>query len=168
MIRGDRIYLRKLTEKDATPRYASWLNDPEVNRYLETKKATVEGLKRYIKEKNASLTCLFFGIFLKENHKHIGNIKLEPIDWKNRKATLGILIGDKEHRGKGLGTEAVKSLADWALDGLKLNEINLGVIPENTAAIRAYEKAGFRCTHLNDGKSCERAITEILKAIHRS
>lgn len=143
-IGGNRIYLRKLDEKDATQKYCDWLNDPEVNKYLETKRATIEELRRYIKEKNKNPNCLFLGIFFKEDEKHIGNIKLEPIDFKNKKVTLGMLIGDKEYWGKGLGTEAAKLLVDWAFDNLELEEVNLGVISENKAAIRIYEKAGFR------------------------
>lgn len=85
-----------------------------------------------------------FGIFFKENKKHIGNIKLEPIDFENNKATLGILIGDKEYWGKGIGTEAVKLLVNWSFDNLGLEEVNLGVISENKAAINVYTKAGFR------------------------
>jgi RimJ/RimL family protein N-acetyltransferase len=141
-IEGNRIYLRNLAETDATQEYCDWLNDPEVNRYLETKKASVEELKQYIIDKNNSQNCLFLGIFLKDG-KHIGNLKLEPIDFKNEKGTLGILIGDKEYWGKGLGTEAVKLLVSWAFNNLKLEEVNLGVISENKAAIRVYEKAGF-------------------------
>jgi len=84
-INGNRIYLRKLDEKDATQEYCDWLNDPEVNKYLETREATIKGLRQYIKDKNKDPNCLFLGIFLKENEKHIGNIKLEPVDFKNKK-----------------------------------------------------------------------------------
>ncbi|GEM_PF-5387911 len=37
LIKGERIYLRKLTEKDATEQYCGWLNDESVNKYFETK-----------------------------------------------------------------------------------------------------------------------------------
>lgn len=142
-IEGKRIYLKKLDEKNATQKYCGWLNDPEINKYLETREATVEDLRRYIKDKNENPNCLFLGIFFKENKKHIGNIKLEPIDFDNKKATLGILIGEKEYWGKGIGTEAVKLLVDWTFDNLRLEEVNLGVISENKAAIKVYTKAGF-------------------------
>ena len=94
-ILGERIYLRKLTSKDASLDYCRWLNDAEVNKYLETRETTIEDLKQYIKEKNASKNCLFVGIFLKKSDKHIGNIKLEPIDFDKKIATVGILVGEK-------------------------------------------------------------------------
>jgi len=117
-IEGRRIYLKTLTRKNATKEYCGWLNSPKVNQYLETRKATIAGLKKYIEEKNRNPNCLFLGIFFKENQKpcarnfvsvwgrHIGNIKLEPIDFEDRKATIGILIGNKDYWGRGIATEA--------------------------------------------------------------
>ena len=45
-IEGERIYLRKLTENDASDEYASWINNQEVNKYLET--ILKKGLKAQI------------------------------------------------------------------------------------------------------------------------
>ena len=142
-IEGRRIYLKVLDEKDATEEYCDWLNDPGVNKYLETKEATIGELRRYIKDKNNDPNVLFLGIFLKKDGGHIGNIKLEPIDFNDKKATLGILIGNKEYWRKGLGTEATKLLVEYAFNTLDLIDVSLGVISENKAAIRVYEKAGF-------------------------
>ena len=47
---GNRIYLKVLTENNATEEYCSWLNDAEVNRYLETRKTTIQELKEYLTE----------------------------------------------------------------------------------------------------------------------
>ncbi len=70
LIKGKNIYLRKLSDEDATERYCSWLNDTEVNRYIETKSATVESIRNYIKEKNMSKNCIFLGIFNIKNNLH--------------------------------------------------------------------------------------------------
>ena len=94
-IESNKIYLRTLDEKDATERYCDWLNDSSVNKYLETRKANINEIKNYILEKNNSCNCLFLGIFDKSNDVHVGNLKLEPIDFENNKATFSIMIGDK-------------------------------------------------------------------------
>ena len=78
-ILGDGIYLRTLTPDDASVRYRNWLNDPEVNQYLETRESTVAALKAYIKKQIDNPNSLFLGIFDSWNDIHIGNIKLEPI-----------------------------------------------------------------------------------------
>ena len=144
IIKGGRIYLRELKEDDATQEYCKWLNDPIVNKFLETKKATIVELKQYIKEKREKSNCLFLGIFVNDMNKHIGNVKLEPIDLGNKKATLGILIGDKNYWNQGMCAEAVKLLAEYAFKNLNIGTIDLGVISENKAAIKCYLKAGFR------------------------
>ena len=124
--------------------YAEWLNDAEVNRYLETRSVTLDELQTYIGEKHRSPKALLLGIFWNEDGSHIGNIKLEPIDFEESDAVIGMLIGDKRHWGKGVATEAVGLVCTLAFDVLHLRTLTLGVIPENTPAIRVYEKCGFR------------------------
>ena len=159
-IEGCRIYLEVLDEEKATQEYCDWLNDPEVNKYLETKEATIDELKQYIKDKNEDPNCLFLGIFLKENNKHIGNIKLEPIKFDDMRATMGILIGGKDYWGKGMGTEATKLLVDYAFNILDIREVNLGVISENKTAIRVYEKVGFKY----ENKTLDSVVMSIKRA----
>jgi RimJ/RimL family protein N-acetyltransferase len=144
-IRTNRLILRSLDESDATERYAAWLNDRVVNQYLETRSVTLEDLRRYIKEKRESPKALFLGIFANDAGLHIGNVKLEPI--AADKATMGILIGDMNYWGKGIATEVTNAMCAYAFDRLGLSEVNLGVIAENNAAIRVYEKCGFTVDH---------------------
>lgn len=166
-IEGREIYLKTLSKKNATKEYCGWLNNPEINQYLETRKATIIGLKKYIEEKNKNPNCLFLGIFFKENQKHIGNIKLEPIEFKNQKATISILIGEKNYWGRGIGTEAIALLVDYGFKDLNLKKINLGVISQNKAAIRVYEKAGFKFDHIekNAIKHGRKLFDKILMSI---
>jgi len=72
----------------------------------------------------------------------VGTTGLMTIDWRQSRATFGISIG--ERRGTGLGTDATRLTLDWAFNMLGLHNVMLTVLPTNTAAIRAYEKAGFR------------------------
>ena len=141
---GKRIYLRELKEEDASQEYCNWLNDPIVNKYLETRSTSIKELKEYIKEKKENENCIFLGIFIKDIDKHIGNVKLEPIDWNNKKATLGILIGDKNYWGKGICTIVMKLVTEYAFEKLGLEKIDLGVLSENKAAIICYLKSGLK------------------------
>jgi len=144
-LQGPRVYLRVLSVSDATEDYAHWLGDPEVNRFLATKKATVPELREYITTKNQKENCVLLGIFLNEGPM-IGTVKLEYIDLTKGTADIAIMLGDRRHAGKGLGGEAMKILIDYAFLSLGLQEITLGVIAQNTGAIRAYERLGFRET----------------------
>ena len=131
---GKLITLRTLEEKDATKEYASWLNDPEVNKYLTTKSVTLSELRDYIREKNADENIVLFGIFWKD--KHIGNVKLED-------GLMGLLIGDKEYWGKGVGSEAVNLITNYAFS-IGYKEVRLGVKKNHTKAISLYKKCGYK------------------------
>ncbi len=143
-VTGLSIFLRELVETDASEAYAAWLNDPKVNRWLETRRVTVPELRSYIRAKRENPDALLLGIFWKQTGQHIGNIKLEPIDRKNREATIGILVGEQNFWGKGVATEATNLAVAYAFSALGMRAVTLGVIPENKPAIRVYEKCGFR------------------------
>ena len=140
---GERVRLRVMDQSHATKLYAGWLKDPEVNRFLATKGATVEELQTYIDAKNKQSDALFFGIFLKSDGAHIGTVKLEPIELEKKRATIAVMIGEKDCWGKGYAGEAMKILMDWCFGELGCEEVNLGVVAKNEAAIRAYKKLGF-------------------------
>lgn len=142
-LNGERIYLRIMEISDATEEYCGWLNDPEVNRFLETKSATIDGLRAYIVQKEEQPDVLFLGIFLKDGDKHIGTITLRGIDLAVGKATIAMMIGNKNYWGKGLIGEAMRLVIDYSFQKLGLGEINLGVVDQNVSAIHAYEKMGF-------------------------
>jgi len=137
------LYLRLLTLEDVTLRYVGWLNDSEVTSHLETKKITLRKLKAYIWEKLGKDDCLFFGIFA-DGGKHIGNIKLEPIDLFHKEAALGILIGDKDYWNKGIATKVLRSFLSWVFTNMEIDSILLGVYKKNSSAVRLYSNVGFQ------------------------
>jgi len=75
-----------------------------------------------------------------------------PIGWcalftqipANRRAMLGIIIGEKSYWGQGYGEEAVRLTLDYGFNVLNLNSVELGVYAFNLRAIRCYEKVGFK------------------------
>jgi dTDP-glucose 4,6-dehydratase len=146
---GERIYFRSLTDADATRDYCMWLNDSQVNEFLETRTATIESLKEYISEKNAKKDCIFFGIFDRKTDMHIGNIKLEPIT--RDEATFSIMIGNKNYWGLGIGSEATSLMVKYGFEKLGVKSINLGVINLNKRAIHVYEKVGFKIRSVEKG-----------------
>ena len=78
-----------------------------------------------------------------ESWKLIGNCSVFNIEWTNRSAELGIVIGEKSVWNQGYGTETMKLLLQHGFETLNLNRIYLRVYSTNPRAIRSYEKAGF-------------------------
>lgn len=84
----------------------------------------------------------FFGIFEKSTNELIGTCAVFSINWQNSTCFVGISIGE-QWQGKGLGTDAMKTLIDFIFNYIAINKIKLQVFSFNTAAIRSYEKCGF-------------------------
>jgi len=132
-----------MNESFCSDSYLSWLNDPEVYKYLESEgNYTMDALKKYIE--NAVKNKLFFwAICLKSNGKHIGNIKIEPINYRHKRGEYGILIGDRSEWLKGYAKEASKIVIDFCFKSLNLRKITLGVVESNEAAVFLYKEIGF-------------------------
>ena len=143
---GSLVILRPLERTDLNERYLSWLNDPEVTRYTETGTfpSTAEDLDNYYRSVTGSKNDVMLAVVDKKSGRHIGNVKLGPIHWVHRRATFGILIGEKEFWGKGVGLDATRLMVEYGFQRLNLHRIDLGVFAEHEAAVRCYEQAGFK------------------------
>lgn len=144
-IDGATIFLRDLKKTDATKKYLKWLNSKKINQFLEsrfTKHAKID-IENYIKKMNHDPNIIFLAIIRKDNQKHIGNIKLGPINWNHKYAEIGIMIGDENSWGKGYASEAIKLISDFGFNYLKLHKITAGIYEENVGSIKAFLKAGF-------------------------
>lgn len=62
---------------------------------------------------------------------------------ETRHAYVDIFVGD-EHAGRGIGTEAMRQMTRLLIEQHGYHRIILDPAVENAAAIRSYEKAGFR------------------------
>lgn len=72
----------------------------------------------------------------------VGNIGLFDVDELARHAEVGIALLPSA-RGRGIGTEAMTQILEFAFVRSNLRRVHLEVIASNAAAIRSYEKAGF-------------------------
>lgn len=134
--------------------YLSWLNDPEVYKFLESGGGyTMQSLNDYIRN-TTQHKIFFWAICLKKTGKHIGNIKIDPISFRHKRGEYGILIGDKNQWGKGFAREASELVINFCFEILKLRKVTLGVVSHNTHAVALYKKMGFviEGTYINHGE----------------
>lgn len=145
-LEGENIYLGALPKKDKLEGYLNWINDQNTTIFMGSGRFPVnkQDIRDYINSYINSKDSMILGIFLKKISRHIGNITLHQIDWRNRNAEIGILIGDKKSRGKGYAAEAIRLVADHAFNRLNLRKLYAGMTKGNEASKRAFEKAGFK------------------------
>jgi RimJ/RimL family protein N-acetyltransferase len=145
-IEGERLYLRRLRQADVSETYLAWMNAPEVNQYLESRfgEHSLESLSAFVAAMAGDPRNLFTGIFLRDRDRHIGNIKLGPIDVHHSHAEIGLLIGERDCWGQGYACEAIGTLTRFAFEELNLHKIVAGAYEDNGGSTRAFEKAGYR------------------------
>lgn len=136
-------------ERAEVPLYARWMMNPLLREYI-----TVRYLSLALEEKwfeNALEAMrrqppadLYFVIEVRNDDTPIGMCGLHSLDWLNRKAEFGIVIGEPDYWGRGYGTDATRTVLETGFQWLHLHRIYLFVNEDNLRAIRAYERAGFK------------------------
>jgi RimJ/RimL family protein N-acetyltransferase len=184
-ITGDRIYLRAVVEEDL-PYYFSWLDDQETTRYMQRGiyPNNMDEMQEYFQSMQRSKGGIHLAIIRKEYPKyknipfntemwpeqHIGNITLLNIHPTFRSAEISIIIGDKQCRGNGYGTEAIKLLVDHAFTRMNLNRLQAGMVAKNGSSQGAFMNVGFqqegilRQTYYCDGEYQDVVIMGLIKS----
>lgn len=162
------IYLRVLERTDIS-RTTIWMNNPEIGDimgYLPV--FTVEDQLRWYEKTSGDKSRYIFAICLNASEVHIGNVGLGNVDYVHRHAMVNIFIADKEYRGRGLGTQAMKLILHFAFNRLNLNKVFLRTSRRFSGAIELYEKLGFvregvmRQHYFTDGQWEDKLIYSIL------
>ncbi|RDI09746.1 GNAT family N-acetyltransferase [Flavobacterium sp. AG291] len=73
----------------------------------------------------------------------IGLIDLFDFDPVNNRAGVGIIIQDTEERNKGIGTEALQLLIDYAFSRLQLHQLYANIDSGNVASVSLFTNFGF-------------------------
>jgi aminoglycoside 6'-N-acetyltransferase len=135
-LRGERVLLRPMTLDDV-PRMAEIQAQPSVAR------AWGEPDESDLREKaDGTEGVVPFAIEL--DGEVVGLIEyVEEEDPMYRHAGIDIFLSEDVH-GQGLGTDGVRTLARHLIEDRGHHRLTIDPAADNHAAIRAYEKAGFR------------------------
>lgn len=121
--------------------YLLMVNDEDIQKKISTKRRVftyddeLVWVKRKIEEQ-----AIIFSMIERATGNFIGNV--EFMEMNSNSAEMGISI-TPSYQNKHYGTEAIKTMIDYAFDVINLNEINLIVFSNNQRAIHCYKKFGF-------------------------
>jgi RimJ/RimL family protein N-acetyltransferase len=144
-IKGKLVLLRAI-EKDDLPLMQKWANDSEIQYQLggwhfPTKQ---EDQLRWFNSLNVNSLHQRFAIEVEEKGL-IGTANLVEIDWKNKHAFHGMLLGDQCVRGKGYGVDTVMAIMRYAFNELGLERLDGSMIEYNTSSLKMYlGKCGWK------------------------
>jgi len=136
--------LRALRPGEVTSAYVEGLNDPRVNRFIQSaqwERQTMDSAIAYVAANWADDRAVLFGIYTDQILR--GTLRIHDMDWDLQSATMGIAIFDTKVWNRGLATATIEAGVRCVRDLLGLRCLRAGIDPENVASIRAFEKAGF-------------------------
>ena len=142
---SSRLSFRELRPEDVSDAYVGWMNDPAVHQHLETRFTPQDmgTVTAFVAAQLADPETFLFRIAQQEDDRHIGNIKLGPINRHHSSAQLSLLIGERTLHGRGYATEAIAQVTCWGFEHCGLHRIEGGCYAENLGSLRAFLKAGY-------------------------
>jgi RimJ/RimL family protein N-acetyltransferase len=143
--RSERLYLTPL-HPDHAPSLVKWYNDPEIFGHIRdmTHQTTLEEQLRWIEQTNRDPTQKVFSIFYIPEDRLIGDGGFIQINVEDRKAEVGLVIGEKKYQGFGLGAEALWLLCKYGFEELKFHNILTENYVNNPTSINMTKKIGFQ------------------------
>ena len=142
------LKLRRFALRDLE-QYRGWVNDPETARLLGRRSPNTlitreEHQRWYVSLVQDHILKGTAKVFAIECARvYVGNVWLWCIDYQDREAEVRIVLGSTAERGKGTGTEALRSITRYAFAEMELSHLYAYVLTYNLWAKRAFEKAGF-------------------------
>jgi RimJ/RimL family protein N-acetyltransferase len=144
-IKGKTVTLRAI-EQDDLPILNKWANDPEIQYWLGGWHfpTNLNDQQNWFSDLSVNSPNQRFSIEV-DNLGFIGTANLIDIDWKNKHAFHGMLLGDKDIRGKGYGVDTVMAIMKFSFEELGLERLDGSIIEYNEASIKMYiEKCGWK------------------------
>lgn len=142
---GDHVILRAIEEGDL-PKLQEWANDSSIQSMLGGWHFPISASdqRKWFESLSFSSTNQRFAIEF-PGRGIVGTANLVSIDWQNRTAFHGMLIGDPSLKGKGVALDTVFSIMHYAFNELDLERLDTDIIEYNSRSLEFYtRKCGWK------------------------
>jgi len=141
---GQRVYLRPIEPSDL-PSFYQWANAPETRGLIgEVQPSSYPETVESYEKKKKDPDCVWLAVVVRETQQLIGETGLLRMFPPWRTTDWSVIIGESLARGQGYGTEAASLMLNYAFGSLNFHRVSIGVVGFNLAALRFYERLGFR------------------------
>ncbi len=143
-IEGRHVTLRAIEEEDLEI-LQKWANNPEIQYWLGGWHfpTNMNDQKKWFSSLSVGSNNQRFAVETKDLGV-IGTANLVDIDWKNKNAFHGLLLGDKDIRGKGYGIDTIMAITKYAFEELGLNRLDGTIIEYNNVSFNMVKKCGWK------------------------
>lgn len=141
---GDRFFLRDFQESDIDDTYLGWLNDKNLMRFSNQRfmSHNLNTAQTYLKTMRQEGN-LFLAVCEEISQKSLGTVSIY-LNRVHGTANMGILIGDSQARGRGLGGKAWAASLDYLFCALGLRKVCAGTLDANVPMNKIAIGAGMR------------------------
>jgi RimJ/RimL family protein N-acetyltransferase len=176
MILGKKIGLRAVEEADL-PLLHTWANDAEIWRNLGGWRfpSNFSSIRQWFSGLHNDPLNHRWVIESLDERQVIGTANLVDLDWKNRNAFHGMLLGPTDMRGKGYGVDTVMTVMRYAFDELHLERLDGDIIEFNDASLRLYvgrcgwqEEGRRRRWHFREGRYWDKILVGVTREDYAS
>ena len=152
ILQGKNIRLRPMKE-DEIPLFYKWATSSDATPYwygdlygtkIPSLEEFLDDWKPYYFDGSQPNKGRCFVILIKD--EAIGQVNYNEINKRDSSVELDIIIANDLHKGKGYGSDALKTLANYLFNNMNTKKCFIDVAEKNPRAKRAYEKAGFKMT----------------------
>jgi ribosomal-protein-alanine N-acetyltransferase len=139
------IFLRSLELDDVNESYCSWYQNDDGHLNYFTGSGRSFNRETIIKDIDEGIKTQrwFYYLISSEECEPIGNIKIGPVDLRNKTSDLVCLIGNRKFLGKGLASEAIRLGNEIAFSKHDIRRLHGGMYASNLPSIKAYLRAGW-------------------------
>ena len=143
-IYGKKVILRAMEERDCELA-CEMFNDPEIEKLVTGWAFPLSAFAQdqWFRNHTTDPNQQHYVIETMEGET-IGTVSLLDIDWKNRKAGVGVKIATSQNRGNGYGTDALMAILRYAFDELNLHRIDSSWLSYNKRSEAMQRNCGFR------------------------
>ena len=146
-LEGEQYDLLPFTEELISERYIGWLNNPEVNQFLEVRfqTQTQETVRSFVRSFYQETEKYMWGIFPKGEVEPVGTATLQSISRHHGgSGEIGLMIGKKDYWGRGASMEAMKLVMRFGFMELGLRRFTGGCYAPNSGMSFTFKRLGFR------------------------
>lgn len=142
---GKNYFIDSITKEHINSKYIGWLNDKEVNKFLEIRheEQNYNSILKYIKSFQSNDTKVLWGVFCKKKENMVGTVNIYNISKHNETGDISIMIGDKYHWGKSAAEEALKLAIEYAFKIIGLRKLIASTFAVNLGINFTLKKIGF-------------------------
>jgi RimJ/RimL family protein N-acetyltransferase len=139
--------LRTITARDATDRWARWMEDAEASEVLNAPRAamTREDLVSYIKGFDQR-TRILIGIFEKSSGLLLGFLR-NDVDFETGQFLVSMIIGEPQYRHSGVTNAVTPRFRDYFFETLGMNVMLATALSHNKPIIHYLYATGWTLDH---------------------